>query len=334
VDRRELLEKDPLTCEDGVLFHSKKGKPLDIAGPYTPVADTHGHLTVFREHDPAVALARAALAGVRMLVVPLDPTEDAKIGPAMFAEMDRWVETAGEALSIYAELGLVPPDFGEAYAGAPGLLGNVKAVCGVHPYGAGVYTAETEKTLRAMLGHDRSVGVGEIGLDYTCDVDHDVQKDVFARQLAIANERGVPVCLHIRDAAGDAEARAHAEALEVLKEAGVPAAGVDLHCYTSDAAVMAPWIELGCHVAFGGAVTFNKSDDIRGAALACPATRLLTETDCPYMAPVPLRGMECEPAMAAVTARYLCDLRGEKLDDNPGELAGILWSNACDLFGA
>jgi TatD DNase family protein len=106
---------------------------------------------------------------------------------------------------------------------------------------------------------------------------------------------------------------------------------------------MAPFVELGCHVAFGGAVTFAKSDDIRAAAAACPTGQILLETDSPYMAPVPLRGEECEPAMVAFTAALLADVRAQASAEpacnstNDGELSrqatyDALWSNALGLF--
>ena len=86
-------------------------------------------------------------------------------------------------------------------------------------------------------------------------------------------------------------------------------------------------------MAFGGAATFNKSDDIRDAAAACPAHLVITETDSPYMAPVPLRGEECEPAMVAFTAACLAQTRADAGVATPAETYRALWRNACNLFG-
>ena len=85
-------------------------------------------------------------------------------------------------------------------------------------------------------------------------------------------------------------------------------------------------------MAFGGAATFNKSDDIRDAAAACPLAQIVTETDSPYMAPVPVRGEECEPAMVAFTAHCLADVRDEAGVSTPDETYASLWNNARRLF--
>lgn len=315
--------------EDGELFRDQKGRPRPWPRPLAPLADTHGHLTVFREHDPARAIARAALAGVRLLVVPADPTEDAKDAREFLDSLDRWVAAGRALLDEAASEGLVPP----AFPGAPELCDNVRTVAGIHPYGAAQADEAAMACLSELLASPRCVGVGEIGLDFTCDVPTDVQREVFACQLRLAKELGMPCELHIRDERDDEEALAHAMALEVLDEVGMPEAGVDLHCYTGDPAVMRPFVERGCMVAFGGAVTFKHSDEIRDAACACPADQMLTETDSPYMAPVPLRGLECEPAMVCFSARCVADVRAECGVSDPTETYAALWKNACSLFG-
>ena len=195
------------------------------------------------------------------------------------------------------------------------LLDNVRVWAGVHPYGAADFNAspEAHRALEALLASPRAVGVGEFGLDYGPynKTDPSEQRVAFATQLRLAHELNLPVELHLRDADGDETATAHAEAAQILEREGVPAAGCDLHCYTSNAEVMRPFVEMGCLVAFGGAATFPRSDDIREAAVACPAQRLLSETDSPYMAPVPLRGQECEPAMVAFSAGLVARVREE-----------------------
>lgn len=314
--------------DDGELFRDQKGRPRPWPRPLAPLADTHGHLTVFRGHDPARAVARAALAGVRLLVVPADPTEDATDARAFLRSLDGWVEGARSLLAAAAAEGLVPP----AFPGAPDLCDNVRVVAGIHPYGAARADDAAMASLSELLADPRCAGVGEIGLDFTCDVPVDVQRDVFCRQLRLARELAVPCELHIRDDRDDPAATAHAMALEVLDEVGVPEAGVDLHCYTGDPAVMRPFVERGCLAAFGGAVTFKRSDEIRDAACACPLGQMLTETDSPYMAPVPLRGLECEPAMVCLTARCLADVRAECGVSDPAETYAALWKNAARLF--
>lgn len=338
----EPVIEDDLTLEDGILFHTKKGKPREMPRPLAPLADTHGHLTSFRGHDPARAIARAALAGVRLLVVPVDPVDEIprKWGSAsaLLAWLDEQVAAARGYLDRAAGLGLVPPAF-EGWD-VPELLGpggkdNVRIVAGAHPYGATELDDAALTRTRELLASPRAVGVGEIGLDYGPynELAPEVQLEAFRAQLHLAHELNMPVELHIRDANDDPAATAHMDAARLLCEEGVPEAGCDLHCFTSGPEVLAPFAELGCHIAFGGAVTFKRSDDIREAAAACPQKLLLSETDSPYMAPVPLRGEECEPAMVAFSAACVADVREEAGIATREETYAALWRNACELFG-
>lgn len=332
LDEAEASLVSELLLDDGEFFRNSKGKARPMPQPRAPLADTHGHLTSFRENDPAVVLARAALAGLRLLVVPVDPTDDGRDPQAFLANLDRWCQEASALLDAAVSEGLLVPEF-PGYKGVPPLLDNVRIVAGAHPYGAADLDDGAWARLELLLKSPRCAGVGEIGLDYTCDVPKDVQRDAFARQLRLAVERGLPVELHIRDERDDPEALAHRDALDVLDEVGIPAAGVDLHCYTGDPAVMAPYVARGCHVAFGGVLTFKRSDEIRDAACACPEELLLTETDCPYMAPVPLRGTEGEPAMVAFTAAALAELREECGLALPRDTYRALWRNAWEMLG-
>jgi TatD DNase family protein len=328
---RELYCEDDLTLEDGVLFHSKKGRAVPQPRPLAPLADTHCHLTVLEHHDPARAIARAALAGVRMLVVPIDPTEDGTDAPAFLSQLTSWTERAADLLEACASHGMLPPTF----ADRPDLVAlpdNIHIIAGTHPYGAAIHDDAARERLLAFLDDPRCVGVGEIGLDYTCDVPRDVQMDVFREQLLLAHERDLPVELHIRDV-DEASPAAHLAAAALLREVGVPARGCDLHCFTDDVEVARPFIELGCHVAFGGAVTFKRSDDIREAAAYVPTDLILSETDCPYMAPEPLRGQECEPAMVCLSAACVADVREEAGVSTKHETYEALWENACAFVG-
>lgn len=331
------LVLDRLALADGELFHDRKGRACPLPRPLAPLADTHGHLTSFRGLDPAAALARAALAGVRLLVVPLDPVSEVPrtwpSAPALLAWLDEQVERARGLLAACAERGVVPPAFDGC--DAPDLLDNVRIVAGSHPYGAAGLDDDALARLRELLSSPRAVGVGEFGLDYGPygRVPAEVQERAFRRQLRLARELGLPVELHIRDAAGDPHAGAHEDAARILSEEGVPEAGCDLHCFTSGVKVMEDFARLGCHVAFGGAATFSRSDDIREAAAFCPERRLLTETDSPYMAPVPLRGEECEPAMVAFTAACMADARERAGRGSSQATYDALWRNARAFFG-
>lgn len=321
-----------LAPSDGILFHTRKGKPREFPRPLAPLADTHGHVPLLEQGAPADVLARAALAGVRLVVVPVDPVEDRLDPLSVPAGIPRWLDGARRALEGYASLGLLPPDFGGRAAGLESPV-EVRIVAGAHPYGAAGLDEAARSRLSALLDDPRCVGVGEFGLDYTCDVDRGIQEEAFREQLRIALDRGLPAELHIRDEKGDAAHRAHADALRVLAEEGLPEAGCDLHCFTDDASVMRPFVEMGCHVAFGGVATFRKSDDVRLAAVECPASRLLSETDCPYMAPEPLRGSECEPAMVCFSAARVAEERERAGIGRRQETYDALWDNARSLFG-
>ena len=272
----EQIALDDLMLTDGELFHDRKGAVCDWPRPLAPLADTHGHLTSFRAHDPAMALVRAALAGVRLLVIPVDPVSDVPRKWESVSAFNSWLEgqidLARVCLVEAREMGLTPPVF-EGYD-APELLDNVRIVAGVHPYGSAEVDDAAIERLRELLASPRAVGVGEFGLDYGPynKVAPDVQEAAFRRQLRVAHELNLPVELHIRDAAVDVRANAHRLAAQVLREEGVPGSGCDLHCFTSDLKVMEDFTRLGCHVAFGGAVTFTRSDDIREAATSPSAT--------------------------------------------------------------
>ena len=330
--RLRAAELATLTHEDGSLFHDAKGKPVELPGFSTPIADTHGHLTHFRANNPATALARAAMAGVRLLGVPIDPTDDGRDPSWLVDALEDWVDNAAECIDELLEWGVAP-----ALPQPHDLLGNVRIWAGVHPYGAADFNAsiEAHRAMDALLSSSRAVGVGEIGLDYGPynRTDPDEQKRAFEEQLLLAHELNKPVELHIRDAEGDEEAAAHRDAARILERVGIPEAGCDLHCYTSNVQVMEPYVEMGCYVAFGGAATFPRSEDIREAAVACPGQFLLSETDSPYMTPVPLRGLECEPAMVVFNADLVATVRESAGAVRREETFTALWNNALRLFG-
>jgi len=318
------------------LFHTKKGKPVEVPAPLAPLADTHGHLTSFRKLEPALAVARAALVGVRLLVVPVDPADDVPDASAFLSWFDDVRSRAADLLHDAVDRGDEPPVFA-GYEDAPELVDNIHFVAGIHPYGAQQFVDDpsVRERLEVLLTSDACVGVGEFGLDYGPwnKLPADVQIAAFREQLRIAHKHDLPVELHLRDADGDEAAQAHADALRVLTEEGVPRAGCDLHCFTSGPQVMEPFAELGCRIAFGGAVTFGRSDDIRAAAAQCPGQLILSETDSPYMAPVPLRGQECEPAMIAFSVARLAQVREEAGVATQVQTYATLWRNATRFFG-
>lgn len=180
----------------------------------------------------------------------------------------------------------------------------VWAAAGVHPHEARHWEAGSADALRALLARPRCVALGEIGLDFHYDFSpRDVQREVFRAQLRLALELDKPVVLHVREA--------YPEALATLDELAHPRLRGVAHCFTGNATEAQGFVERGFGVSFSGAVTFKSAQEIQAAARIVPPELLLVETDCPYMAPVPLRGKRCEPAFVAHTARFLAGLRGE-----------------------
>jgi len=180
----------------------------------------------------------------------------------------------------------------------------VYATIGVHPHDARKAAPATFDRLRELAKHAKVMAVGEIGLDYHYDLSpRDVQREVFAAQLDLAAEARLPIVIHTREAWEDT--------IEVIRAAGrVPVRGI-MHCFTGSAEQARQALDLGFHLAFGGVVTFPKAEEVRQAARLTPADRLLVETDCPYLAPVPHRGKRNEPAFVVETVRRLAAVRGE-----------------------
>ena len=174
------------------------------------------------------------------------------------------------------------------------------AAVGYHPENCAPYVPEDLEVLRELAGRPKVVAVGEIGLDYHYDFSpRDVQKQVFEAQLGLACDLGFPVVIHDREA--------HADTMELLKK--YRPKGI-VHCYSGSAEMAKEILKLGMYLGFGGAVTFKNARKTLEAAAAVPLDRLLVETDCPYMSPVPFRGQRCDSAMISHTAERLAELHG------------------------
>jgi TatD DNase family protein len=176
----------------------------------------------------------------------------------------------------------------------------IYATIGVHPHDAAKATPDTFARLRDLAGHPKVLAIGEIGLDYHYDFSpHDVQRSVFERQLELAAAVHKPIVIHTREAWDDTMAQV----------TSLPHGGI-MHCFTGDAVQARQALDLGFHLSFGGVLTFPKAESLRQAARITPEDRLLVETDCPYLAPVPHRGKRNEPAFVVDTARRLAEVRG------------------------
>jgi len=198
------------------------------------------------------------------------------------------------------------------------------ASAGVHPHDAAKWTAECAPALRERMGHPRVVAMGEIGLDYHYDFSpRDVQQRVFVEQMAIAAKARKPILIHTREAWDDT--------FELIEKHWTPTGlpGV-MHCFTGGPFEAERSLALGFTLSFSGVVTYPRAPEVREAALLTPRDRILVETDCPYLAPVPFRGKRNEPAYVVRTGEMLAELLGLPAE----ELARLTTVNFRHLFPA
>jgi len=180
-------------------------------------------------------------------------------------------------------------------------------VLGIHPHHAGAFAQRLESvaaTVTRGVIAQHACAVGEIGLDYHYDFSpRDVQQELFALQVRLARERGLPVVIHTREATEDT--------FRILRNAGEGEVRGVFHCFTGDRAMAREAVAIGFHVSFSGIVTFPRADELREAARLVPSDRLLIETDAPYLAPVPHRGKRNEPAFVGRVVEAVAAVRGE-----------------------
>ncbi|HKP36453.1 MAG TPA: TatD family hydrolase [Pyrinomonadaceae bacterium] len=200
---------------------------------------------------------------------------------------------------------------------------SIFAAIGVHPHDAKLFDEAVEKRLVDLIGQSkRIVAWGEIGLDYHYDYSpRDVQREVFRRQLRLARSQSLPVVIHSREADNDT--------IEILRDelTGYAPAGV-MHCFGGGLALAHSAVALGFYISFAGNLTFKNAEDLRAIARQLPLDRLLVETDCPYLTPVPFRGKRNEPARVVETARRLAELHGRDAE----EMGRLTSENFARLF--
>jgi TatD DNase family protein len=190
---------------------------------------------------------------------------------------------------------------------------------GIHPHDASKVEERHYGLIEQLAGHPRVLAIGETGLDYYYDNSpRDIQREVFRRQLALAKKLDLPVIIHTRDADDDTIA---------LLKMETPSRGV-IHCFTSGGRLADFALDIGFYISFSGILTFPKAQSLGEIARRIPADRMLVETDCPYLAPVPHRGKRNEPSFVADTARFIAELRGTTLN----ELAAQTSANFDTLF--
>lgn len=182
---------------------------------------------------------------------------------------------------------------------------SIYTAIGTHPHDARLYDDAAEAKIKNLINNEHVIAWGEIGLDFHYDNSpRDVQLDVFERQLLAARECDLPVVIHTREA--------EAETIDILQS--TECRGV-FHCFSGSMELAQKAIELGFMISFSGIVTFKKADELREVAKQVPLDRLLIETDCPYLTPIPYRGKRNEPAYVVEVARCLAGLHGVEMEE-------------------
>ncbi len=199
---------------------------------------------------------------------------------------------------------------------------NVYGVIGWHPVDAIDCTDEDLEWIEKLSSHPKIVGIGETGLDYHWDKSpHDVQKEVFKKQIALAKRVQLPIIIHNRNATEDC--------IGILKSEGAHEIGGIMHAFSGDESDADTIIDMNFYVSLGGPVTFKNAQDPKDIAVHVPIDKLLVETDAPYLTPHPYRGKRNEPAYVKLVAEKIAELRGMTYED----LAAQTTKNAETLFG-
>ena len=195
---------------------------------------------------------------------------------------------------------------------------NIFAMLGIFPSEAKTYTEEIEEKIRANA--DKIVAIGEIGLDYYWDKSFvELQKEVFAKQIRLANELNLPIAVHDREA--------HKDTFDIIKTENKNS-DVLFHCFSGSVEFMKECVKQGWYIALGGVVTFKNAVKMKEVAKEVPLDKLVLETDSPYLTPVPFRGKTNYPAYVKYVAEEIANLRAMSVE----ELIGITTENAERLF--
>ncbi len=235
---------------------------------------------------------------------------DAVIDRAVAAGVRQMITVATDATDARAALALTKR------------RAELRMAAGIHPHETARAGPGDIEELRRIWSEPLCVAVGEIGLDYHYDFSpRAVQRDLFARQLEAARETARPIIVHSREA--------HEDTVAILRQAGLVNRPVVFHCFTGTRAEADRISEYGWRISLSGVVTFRKSTELQAVAAACPADRLLLETDSPYLSPEPVRHLRPnEPACVAHIARFVATLRGVPAE----ELAAQASRNARAFF--
>lgn len=247
--------------------------------------DTHTHINCIEELSIDKIIQNAKDNGVEKLIVPAAYPSD---------------------IDIVAELV-------EKYENVYGLLG-------VHPSEVKDWDDSLIDKIKEYSISPKIVGIGEIGLDYYWDKSfNDLQKEVFIKQVKLANELDLPISIHDREA--------HKDTFDILTEYNKNSKVV-MHCFSGSVEFMRECVKKDWYIAIGGVVTFKKAIKLKEVAKEVPLKKILLETDAPYLTPVPYRGKTNQPAYVKYVAEEIAKLRGMSLD----EINEITTENAKDVF--
>ena len=251
--------------------------------------DSHAHLDGEKfADDRAAVVERALAAGVVKIITMGDSLESSARSVALTEEFD-----------------------------------PVYAAVGIHPEEAQPMTTATDDRLAAWAAQEKVVAIGEIGLDYYWEKDEEkraLQRAIFVRQLDLARQLGLPVCIHDREAHGDM--------MKILKAEGRGLRGV-LHCYSGSWEMAAELLKGDWYFGIDGPLTYKNAAKLPEIVQRLPAERILVETDSPYLSPMPFRGKRNEPAHVLYVAKKAAELRGESLE----AFARATRENTRDLYG-
>lgn len=196
----------------------------------------------------------------------------------------------------------------------------IYAAIGVHPDHVGCLDEEKIEKMKALLGDEKALAVGEIGLDYYWKEEpEDIQKKWFIRQLDMAREMDLPVIVHSRDAAADT--------LEIMKEHGRDLDGV-IHCFSYSREMAREYVKMGYYIGIGGVVTFKNARKLKEVAEEVPLASIVLETDCPYLAPVPYRGKRNSSLNLPYVAEEIARIKGITTE----EVIEVTEKNAMALY--
>lgn len=247
--------------------------------------DTHSHIYMIEETPIEKVIENALNSGVSKIIVPSAYPKD----------IDIVMELTQKYNNIY------------------GLLG-------VHPSEARDWTDDLIDKIKSYSKSKKIIGIGEIGLDYYWDKSfNDLQKEVFIKQIKLANELNLPISIHDREA--------HKDTFDILKEYNKNST-IIMHCFSGSLDFAKECVKAGFYLALGGVVTFKNAVKIKEVAKWIPIERLLLETDAPYLTPVPYRGKENQPAYIKFTAQEIANLKEISFE----EIDAITTSNAEKIF--